>query len=120
MAARAGPHLPCTCHGGQQQKLPQEGTKDASRWQNHLQCSAHTARSLIRPVRAQVTWLPGERPTWLAVTTGGAVHVFDLAQAAHVPLLSLLPPEGGPLAGAAFCVAAPQARLNAYALHPQP
>ena len=58
----------------------------------------------------QVVWVPGE-DAWLAVVTGHAMHVYNLAQAAHTPLLTLAAPEGSPIAGATFCMAGSQVSI---------
>ena len=50
----------------------------------------------------QVVWLPGQ-DMWLAIVTGGAVHLYCLSHSAVQAMLTLTAPQGGLLAGATFC-----------------
>ena len=49
----------------------------------------------------QVQWLP-QQDIWLAVTSLSRVFLYDLARAAHMPLLTLATPDAAALAGCTF------------------
>ena len=49
----------------------------------------------------QVQWLP-QQDTWLAVTSLSRVFLYDLARAAHTPLLTLATSDAAALAGCTF------------------
>ena len=49
-----------------------------------------------------MVWQPGQQ-TVLAVVTGQAVHLYDLTQAVHMPMLTLTAPSGSVIVSADFC-----------------